>query len=158
MPLVGHDGVDVAQLGQDDLCRLVEDREAAGVGCRGHVGGRRSLSVVIVVGPDENVLEQQRVGVVVRAADDDGEVAPAAYLAYDFVGLALEVADDPGRLVEGDVVEEVVGDAAALDSRHLVGDDGEALVQLHGVGVDDLAAEARREFDGEVGLAGAGRA
>jgi hypothetical protein len=29
------------------------------------------------------------------------------------------------------------------------------LVQLHLVGVDDLAAEAQREFDGEVRLAGA---
>ena len=36
--------------------------------------------------------------------------------------------------------------------------DVHALVELHGVGVDHLSAQAERELDGEIGLARRGRA
>ena len=51
----------------------------------------------------------------------------------------------------------MVRDAAALGERELGGADVHAAVELHGVGVDDLAAEALGQVEGEVGLAGRGR-
>ena len=53
-------------------------------------------------------------------------------------------------------VEQVVGDAAALGGGELRRTDVHAAVDLHRVGVDDLAAEALGEVEGEVGLAGGG--
>ena len=47
-------------------------------------------------------------------------------------------------------------DAAPLVLRQLGGADVHAAVDLHRVGVDDLAAEALGEVEGEVGLAGRG--
>ena len=41
--------------------------------------------------------------------------------------------------------------------RQLRGADVHAAVELHGVGVDDLAAEPLGEVEREIGLAGAGR-
>lgn len=52
----------------------------------------------------------------------------------------------------------MVGDAGRLLGGDLVGDDGEAVVELDLVGVDDLAGEMCGYVDGELGLAGARRA
>ena len=51
----------------------------------------------------------------------------------------------------------MVRHSPALGLRDLGGADVHAAVELHGVGVDDLAAEFQGELDGEVGLSGAGR-
>ena len=55
-------------------------------------------------------------------------------------------------------VEQVVRDAVALGLGLLGGADIHALVELHRVGVDDLAAEHLGQRDGQAGLAGGGRA
>ena len=52
----------------------------------------------------------------------------------------------------------MVRDAAPLVGRELGGADVHAAVDLHRVGVDDLAAEALREVEREPRLAGGGRA
>ena len=55
-------------------------------------------------------------------------------------------------------VEQVVRDAAALGGRQLGGADVHAAVDLHRVGVDDLAAEPLGEVEGQPGLARRGGA
>jgi len=51
----------------------------------------------------------------------------------------------------------MMGDALALLQSGLGGTDVEALVDLHGVGVHDLAAKGFRELDGKAGLADSAR-
>ena len=53
-------------------------------------------------------------------------------------------------------VQQVVHDAAPLGDRQLGRADVHAAVDLHGVGVDDLAAQPLREVEGQPGLAGGG--
>ena len=52
----------------------------------------------------------------------------------------------------------MVFDAATPVERQFRGADVHAAVELHGVDVDDLAAEPFRQVESEVGLAGRGRA
>ena len=85
--------------------------------------------------------------------------APRRGDRLDVGGGGLLVARDRRRLGDVEDVELVVRDAATLGDRQLRGADVHAAVELHRVGVHDLAA-ARRFGDGERqrGLAGAGRA
>ena len=48
---------------------------------------------------------------------------------------------DPPHVVRVQEAEQMMGHAPALVVRDLVGDDGQAAVQLHGIGIDDFAVE-----------------
>ena len=82
---------------------------------------------------------------------------PRAGDGLDVGGGGLLVARDGRGLGDVEHVELVVRDAAALGDGELGGADVHAAVQLHGVGVDDLAAEAFGDVQGQRRLAGAGR-
>ncbi|KLU91087.1 homoaconitase [Magnaporthiopsis poae ATCC 64411] len=99
---------------------------------------------------DQSVVKEQTIGVVVGAADYDGQTAPAADLADDPAGLAAELVHCPGGLVQADVAQEVVRDPALLLDRYLVGDYGQTPVHLHGVCVYDLAVEAAGKLYGQL--------
>lgn len=58
------------------------------------------------------------------------------------------------RSVQGvDVAEEMMGNVVAFVERRLGRGDVESFVDLHGVGVDDLAVEPLGQMDGELGFA-----
>jgi hypothetical protein len=67
------------------------------------------------------------------------------------------VGRDGRRLGHVQHVEQVVGDAAAFRFGGLGGADVHAPVELHRVGVDDLAAERAGQVHGQRGLAGGRR-
>ncbi|KAG9457405.1 hypothetical protein H6P81_001913 [Aristolochia fimbriata] len=95
----------------------------------------------------------QRLNVGVGPPGDDGEL-PLSEHRVDGAGcLPTEVGSGEVRLGVDDA-EEVVADEAALLLRHLVGDDVEALVDLHFVGVDDLGGEKGGQVDGELRFPG----
>jgi hypothetical protein len=83
----------------------------------------------------------------------DGDASPHRDPGRGARGLAAEVR---GRELGVRVrdAKKVVRHPRALVGRHLVGGHVQAGVQLHFVGVDDLAAEAQGEVDGEARLAG----
>lgn len=111
----------------------------------------------LVPRPELNVVVHQRPDKGVGPAGDDGEAAAVG----DGVGRGGGPVDE---VVGGEVFvgvgdpDEVVGDAAAFVVGDLVGDDVEAPVDLHFVGVDDLSVETGGEVDGEAGFSGAGGA
>jgi hypothetical protein len=61
--------------------------------------------------------------------------------------------DSPSFLVETDAAQEMVPDAFHLIFGNLVGDDGETLIELHSISIDNLAIELTRYLYSEVGLA-----
>lgn len=85
------------------------------------------------------------------SADEDGSAALGEQFVDLQAGQPLVVGDVRGV---GDVpdVEEVVRDTAALLGRQFGGADVHPPVQLHGVGVDDLAVEMAGQGDAQVGL------
>ena len=83
---------------------------------------------------------------------------PSASSAVDLGAGQPLVLGDAGGLGDVPDVQQVVRDAAALLGRQLGGADVHAPVELHGVGVDDLAAEALGEGDAQIGLSGRGGA
>ena len=109
------------------------------------VGGRDLEPVERRTHVEAGAADQQGVP---PAPGDRGEVGPGAGL----------VCRDAGLLGDVEHVELVVRDAAALAHRQLGRADVHAAVELRGVGADDLAAQHLGEGDGEVGLAGGGRA
>jgi hypothetical protein len=92
-----------------------------------------------------------------RAAGQDGHPAAGGDLVDRGAGQLL-VVGHVGGLGHRPDVEQVVGDAAPGGLGFLGGADVHALVELHRVGVHDLAVEGAGQFDGEAGLAGGGRA
>ena len=70
--------------------------------------------------------------------------APRPAMRLDVGGGGLLIAGDGRRLGDVEHVELVVRDAATLGDRQLRGADVHAAVELHGVGVHDLAAEPVR--------------
>ena len=107
------------------------------------------------VGGREGPPVQHRLDVEHGAADDDRHRA-ARRDGLD-VGYGSLLVARHGRGF-GDVqnVEPVVRDAAPVGDRQLGGADVHAPVLLHGVGVDDLPAEAFGDLECEMRLAGAG--
>ena len=91
------------------------------------------------------------------AADEDRDLAALLQVGEHGVDEVLVLRDARGL---GDVpdVEQMVRDAPALGLRELGGADVHARIQLHGVGVDDLAVEFQRQVHGQVRLARGGRA
>lgn len=87
------------------------------------------------------------------AADEDGGAALGEEPVDLGAGQAL-VLGDTGGLGDRPDVEQPVRDAAALGLGEFGGADVHAPVELHGVGVDDLAAEVLGEEDAQVRLAG----
>lgn len=59
---------------------------------------------------------------------------------------------DLPHVVRVQEAEQVVGHALALVVRDLVGDDGQAAVQLHGIRIDNFAVEGKRQFHGELSV------
>ena len=108
------------------------------------------------VGGREGPFVEQRLDVEHRAADDDRQ-RTAGRDGLDVGGGGLLVARDGRGLGDVEHVELVVRDAAALGDGELGGADVHAAVQLHGVGVHDLAAEAFGDVERQLRLAGAGR-
>ena len=80
--------------------------------------------------------------------EDRGEVAAGRGL----------VCRDAGFLGDLQDVELMMGYAVPLIHRELRGADIHPPVKLHRVGVDDLTVQHQSQGDGEVGLAGRGRA
>lgn len=62
--------------------------------------------------------------------------------------------DGPGFLSQGDLAEQVMGNTLPLMIRQLVGDDGQALVDLHGVAIDDLAIVTAGEIHSKLSSVG----
>ena len=90
------------------------------------------------------------------AAGQDGAFAACVDAGDEFPGLLLEVRD-AGFLGHIQDVQEMVWHSPAFGPGDLGGTDVHAAVELHGIGVDDLAVELQCERDREIGLAGAGR-
>ena len=74
------------------------------------------------------------------------EAAVAANRLFSF---RHKPADLP-HVVRAQEAEQVVGHALALVIRNLVGDDGQAAIQLHGIRIDNFAVEGKRQFYGEL--------
>jgi hypothetical protein len=100
---------------------------------------------------------QERADVEARAAHQEHRAAAPVDLGGGGPRVG-RVAAGVVRLVGAHHVEQVVRDARALLERRLGGPDVEVAVDLHRVGVHDLAAEAQGELDRERRLAGGGRA
>ena len=88
-----------------------------------------------------------------RPTREDGGPPPLQHIGDRRLRALLEIGQ--GRLV-GDVedIEQVVRDASTLGDGQLVGPDVHASVELHGIGIDDLAIEGLGEIEREIGLAG----
>jgi hypothetical protein len=130
-PAVQHLGAELGEL-------TLQPRAYAGVGAR------------------ELELVQDRPGVERRAADQDGHHSPAAAVVDDGPGPALELGNG-GRLGDLEHVHQVVRDAAAVGDRQLRGADVHAPVDLHRVGVHDLAAQRLGEVQRQRTLPRRGR-
>ena len=109
------------------------------------------------VGGRERPVVEQRLDVEHRAADDDRHRS-ARRDRLDVGGGGLLVAGDGRGLGDVEHVELVVRDAAPFAGRQLGGADVHAAVELHRVGVHDLAAEPLGDVERQRRLAGAGRA
>ena len=109
------------------------------------------------VGAGELEPVHDRAGVERRAADQHRGAPGAAELRDRRPRPPLELRDRR-RVADGERVEQVVRDAAALGDRQLRRTDVHAAVDLHRVGVHDLAAEPLGEVERQAGLAGRGRA
>ena len=114
-------------------------------GPHGRVGGR------------ECPLVEQRLDVHHRTADHDRHRTTARD-GLDVGSGRLLVAGDGRGLGDLEDVELVVRDAAALGDGQFRGADVHPAVQLHGVGVHDLAADAFGHRERQRGFTGAGRA
>ena len=137
-------GSTAAQLGEQGGDPLAVEPLLQG---RPYVGvGRRDLEPV-----------ERRPHVEPRPARDHGHGAAGQH-GVDVGPRVPLVGGDAGLLGHVEHVELVVRDAVPLLGRHLGGADVHPAVELRGVGADDLAAQPLRERDGEVGLAGGGRA
>jgi hypothetical protein len=90
-----------------------------------------------------------------RATNQDRLVSAGPNAAHVQTGLQL-VCRDAGLLTNVQDVELMVGDSPALLDRGLGGADVHAAVELHGIGVDDLAVQLLSEGEGKIRLA-AGR-
>ena len=51
-------------------------------------------------------------------------------------------ADSPGWLAQGDTAKEVVWDSFAFIFQNFVRDNGQTIIKLHGITIDDLAIES----------------
>jgi hypothetical protein len=108
-----------------------------------------------VVGAGEVEPVQDRPGVERRPSDEHGRGAVVAQLRDNAPRPLLEVRHCQ-RLAHVEEIEQVVPDAAALVGRQLRCTDVHAAVDLHGVGVDDLAAERLGQVERQPGLSGRG--
>ena len=151
--------------------------DAAGVGRTDRDRGRRvepdelvvqvtgavPLGPLLQLGADRGVRAgevepvEQRPHVEPRPADDDAPPSAGGDRRQVRAPRRL-VPRDRGVLGDVEDVELVVRDPAPLLRRQLGGADVHAAVELHGVGIDDLAVEGRGEGEAEVGLAGRRRA
>ena len=84
--------------------------------------------------------------------------APAAEIRLDVLGGVPLIARDGRRLGDVQHVELVVGYTATLGDRQLRGPDVHPAVELHGVGVHDLAAQSLGHRECQRRLAGSCRA
>ena len=122
--------------------------------------GRRALPVEVGlqrgpqggVGAGEPQVVERRPQVEPGAADEHRQ-DPARQQVVDDLPAQLLVRRRGGGDRHRPDVEQVVHDAATLVRRQLGRADVHAAVELHGVGVDDLAADGPGERDAEVGLA-----
>ena len=101
--------------------------------------GARTASV-----PGNSNRSSDRAGVERRAAHQDRRHAPRPRQSSTPARAQPWNSRHRGRLGHVEHVEQVVRDAAALRDRQLGGADVHAAVDLHRVGVDDLAAQRAR--------------
>ncbi len=127
-------------------------------------GGRAHLGQLVLqprphgrVGAGEAQVVQDGLDVEAGPADQDGGAAGRQQVLDHGPGVPL-VGGDRGGLGHVEHVEQVVRHALPLGLGHLGGADVHPPVQLHGVGVDHLAAAAQGQPHRQVGLSGGGGA
>jgi hypothetical protein len=97
-----------------------------------------------------NISEQQRVHVILSAAHENGQIPPGANFPNDLGSFSFIIFHVPWKMVKRDVAKEVVRDALLLGRGDFIGNDGEAMVQLHGIRVYNLSFEAGCELHGQL--------
>ena len=172
--VAGHRGAEGAA-GQFDDLKGADDAAAVAwqdVFCRHRVPGPQELMERAgallgefglqtladhLVRAGEVEFAERRPDVEAGAADKDRNLAAVFYVTDHDGGEVLVLRDARGL---GNVpdVKQMVRDTPPLRLRELGGADVHAFVKLHGIGVDDLAAEFQCQVNRQVGLARGGRA
>ena len=116
-----------------------------------------SARVVLVAHPvAETDIVQQGIDIQSRAAHDEGQLSPADDLLNAALGVLHEHRDGVG-FVGREEIHQVMRDTALLCLVGLCGRDGHALIDLHGVGGDDLAVKMLGERHRNLCFPGSGR-
>lgn len=97
---------------------------------------------------EDDVSKEEGLEVVMCATDKDRQISPTPDILYDLGRTALEGIDSPWLLGHRDVTKKVMRDATLLSGSDLVGENGQAIVQLHGIGIDNLAPKPSRQLNG----------